>query len=1357
MRRLILFILALCATVATRAATEIDFRHVNFQSTDLYIKAKAICEDNHGFIYIGTHTGLHRYDGYVATPIEINTDLGVPLSKLSIEDVEVDQLNRIWCATNLGLCIFDSYDNKIELLKQTRNIPCTTIEMLPSGDAAVGSQSGLFIYSMEGELVEKYNRVEGFDSTLSNNIVRSILADDKGALWVGTYDGLNLIDRERRAIKRIQLDLPTRGAVVGNNLILDIEWLGKDKQRLAIGTEQGLCIFDTADLSYTTLSSKNTGNKLSSNIIKTIYVESSNVWCGTDFGLDIYNYEENSIESYFCDYYNFRSISDNIIWDIFHDSRGNIWFATDSGVDLIYNTPAAKGRNRINYTMPPLRGGVNANNISLDKRGDMWLATNQGVIHYDCRNRRYETIAPPQILHSKVNDILCTNDGWVWIASAGGLNLLNERTGEIKSYIATRGEQSHFANNYIYNIRQSNEGTVCCNVHRSGIYQISRDESGGIKTANFRNDAGDQHSISSDTIFNIEFDSHSNLWAAHINGLDKLNGTTGQFEQFVFDASHPESGELLTIKALTIGYDDTVCVATDSGAYCLNSESGTYSLVEGSEDHDISDVESLSESLHIFVADNLLYILKSGRLINIPNVDLGVEVVLNVKKLEGSEIVVFGNENFTSLNIDDFLIPIVENPQPRLTYLSINNQIVTPNTLVGKRQLIDRDIDCVEQIELNYDENVISLGISSLQYGTMQSVRYEYMLEGSSNKWLRTPRGVGEITLNYLTPGHYKLRILAPNKYGEYAGVEKVLSIIINPPLYRSSTAIVIYLIILLVVIVVSLLYFKGGLIRRERVKQERENQRLERERSEQLVEVKSRFFTNISHELKTPLTLISGPIDDMLRDPDISDRNRRNLQLSKRNIDRLKRLVNQILDFRRIEKRAVSLDIQYYDIVEFCSRIVTLFNDEAVRDNLFLDFSSTIGSKYMWFDSDKVDKIIFNLLSNAIKFTDEGGKIDLALALSDDGYIVVSISDTGCGIHPDYQPYLFERFNTLNTNNHSDQSGSGIGLSLVKEYVDMHNGTIQVESELGRGSTFTFTLPLDRSKLGVETTAAEQTSQEVQEEVAQSQQEEMTQEEVVDPEIDLPVVLIVEDNHDMREYIDNALSQHYTTLMARDGVEGLQMAIQHLPDLILSDVMMPHMDGLELCKRVKSDLRCSNIPILLLTAKSDLDSKKEGVNVGASGYVAKPFDMDYLLARVSNLIGQRELMEKRIRLQHLSTPTTMEVASSDERFINELVEIIEREIDNPNFNVAELSSRLSTSPASLYRRIKSVAGESVSEFIRGIRLKRAGQLLRESKLNISEVMFMVGFSNHSYFARSFKNYYGVLPKEYQKSNSTKE
>lgn len=666
--------------------------------------------------------------------------------------------------------------------------------------------------------------------------------------------------------------------------------------------------------------------------------------------------------------------------------------------------------------------------------------------------------------------------------------------------------------------------------------------------------------------------------------------------------------------------------------------------------------------------------------------------------------------------------------------------------------LLDKAVNYARSIELEHDENFITLNFSGVNFSNPSHTFFRYQLQGSDKEWIEvlSDNGQGRAVYNNLSPGEYVFRVSAAEN-DKLWGPESSFSIVIHPPFWETLMARIIYFVLFCALLYGLVIYMNKRNHRKLVAMQHEEAQR----QKEELNQMKFRFFTNISHELRTPLTLIITPLEILKRK--IADESvNRQLNTIYRNAQELLTLVNQLLDFRKLEMKGEKLLLMNGDLEEFVTSVYNSFCPVAVEKKL--DFTCRIPhqSLYMYFDRDKVHKIINNLLSNAFKFTPENGKV--TLSLSGEGkegrqYAMISVSDTGVGIPEAELPYIFDRFYQVR-NWEEEKPGSGIGLHLVREYAVLHGGKVTVESHPGQGSTFTVYLPVDLKPEGEQLETVESNS-------AESERTDETQQEAAFPSQensdDRKRLLIVEDNKEFRTFLKEQLEEFYQVLEAGDGEEGEQCAIDKNPDLIISDIMMPKVDGIELCRRVKTNVQTSHIPVILLTARTADDIKINSYEVGADSYMSKPFNFDMLMVRIEKLIEQQEKRKQEFSKNIEVNPSLITITSVDEELIQRALEYIEKNMDNTEYAVEELSRDLGMTRMNLYRKLQSITGNTPSDFIKSIRLKRAAQLLQGSRLTMAEVADRVGFSSASYFTKCFKEMFGVTPTQYAEMHSGDE
>lgn len=675
---------------------------------------------------------------------------------------------------------------------------------------------------------------------------------------------------------------------------------------------------------------------------------------------------------------------------------------------------------------------------------------------------------------------------------------------------------------------------------------------------------------------------------------------------------------------------------------------------------------------------------------------------------------------------------------PIFTSLRVNNQEVSPGKEVDGRTILTSALSATEKLVLKHHENFITILFSGLNFDMPSHTYYKYRLKGMSDRWIEiNPQdGVGRANFTNLAPGSYELEVYS-------AGFDKVwneqpatLKIEVQPPLWATWWAKLIYLLFIIAILTWGY-----------RWKMDQNRKRMEDEKYKELEEMKYRFFTNISHEFRTLLTLIITPIGSILKRTTDSE-TRHQLNDVSRNAGDLLQLVNQLLDFRKMEMNGERLNLQSGNLNEFIQYTTMKFMPLAEQKNIRLTFEDKTEGLFMYFDKDKLGKVLTNLLSNAFKFTKAGGKVNVCLEkciLDSRRCAHIIVEDTGCGIPKEEQGHVFERFYRTEQDSSSQQIGSGIGLNMVYEYILLHEGKVSLESEEGKGSRFIVDIPADLKR-------------EVQQEASEENRiASPVMADVVDGAVGVQTfrkiektVLVVEDNEDFSHFLSQELGRIYNkVLTAKDGIEGAMMAEAENPDIIVSDVMMPRMNGTDMCRRIKENIETSHIPIILLTAWSTDEGRAAGYKVGADAYIAKPFDMEVLLARISNLLEKQEKRQRDFSHSISLDPKTVTDSSPDEDFLKEVIACIEKNIDNSEYTIDSLSTDVVMSRMSLYRKMKSLTGQTPADFIRTVRLKTAAKLLKEEKCTVSEACYRTGFASPQNFAKHFKEMFGVLPSQY--------
>ncbi|MBT1689822.1 hybrid sensor histidine kinase/response regulator transcription factor, partial [Dawidia soli] len=709
-------------------------------------------------------------------------------------------------------------------------------------------------------------------------------------------------------------------------------------------------------------------------------------------------------------------------------------------------------------------------------------------------------------------------------------------------------------------------------------------------------------------------------------------------------------------------------------------------------------------------------------------------------RLRSGELVFGGLNGFNIFNPDKitpnaYIPPVVING-----FELFNKRIGVGEPVHDGDPVLPQSITETATITLQHHHDFFALQFVALNYLHPEKNQYQYRLEGFNKDWITADPHTRKATYTNLDPGRYTFRVRASNNDAAWNDVGAAVDIVVEPPFWKSELAFVLYVIFLAAILLAA----RKLLLLRERANVRLQQERAEAQRMHELDLMKIRFFTNVSHEFRTPLALILAPLEKLTQQAD--DGHARQFQLIQRNARRLLNLVNQLLDFRKLETQGIPYYPAAGDLVQFVRETTYSFSDLSEKKDIHLSFYTALERLDTLFDQDKLEKILFNLLSNAFKFTPEHGRISVRLDHApgaDDATpgVRICVEDTGIGIPVEKQGRIFERFFQHDLPTGMINQGSGIGLAITREFVKVHGGTISVESEPEKGSRFTILLPLQpipqagtAAPVPVPLAATAPVAIPIPQPPRDGRK---------------PILLLVEDNHDFRFYLQDNLREEYTVLEASTGTEGWHVALESIPDLVVSDVMMPGLSGTDLCRRLKSDERTSHIPVVLLTARSSEEQKREGYATGANDYVVKPFSVEILQSRLRNMVRQQEATRKSFQHYLAVKGSAVNITPLDEKLVSKAVAIVEANLEDADFSVEALSHELGMSRIHLYRKISSLTGKTPVEFIRSVRLQHAAQLLEKSQLTIAEIAYRVGFNNPKYFTRQFKDMYHVVPSEY--------
>lgn len=1353
--------------------SKLKFKNISIAQGLSQSTVNSIAQDEKGFIWVATDDGLNKYDGYSFSRFHHDPGDSTTISSDDLQVIFQDSYQRLWIGSRgKGLDIFDKRQQKARKFYDGARYPFSSLRI--SG-IAEDHERNIWVAFSGGGMVRINGKTMEYDwfsenEGISQMIITALYVDKVGQVWAGTRNGeLNLFDPVTRTFSHTKLTKdpqPTR-----NN---EITAISEDHRgNLWVGTLlHGLKQFNRKTKEFVDFPPYNEQvSNISEKSINCLFVDSRGfIWIGTDGGgLKILNPRTHELNHFTYDDEDDESLTDNTIKTIFEDSYGNIWLGTHHG-GLLLHSPGTNKFNHIRHHKYR-ENSLSSNNITAiteDQHGNIWLGTwGQGLNWFDKEKKTFTHFLhnpsnPKTISSNIIRCLYATQDGKLLIGTKNdGLNELDISTGWVKRFPFSL----ELAQHDIRCIAEDQQGTIWLGTNGGGVFQFNRSTATytPIPLPNTMPIA-----VSTSYICSMLIDRKGNIWVGSFSaGLFKINPQTLKVEQF--SDQHQNPNRWINNNNVHCIHQDlygNIWIGTKGGGISkINPENGqitSFTTRNGLPNNVVYGIVG-DDYKNLWISTNKglsRFNLSNGECRNY-SVSDGLqsdEFTLGAyyrSKLSGE--IYFGGINGFSTFLPENIVDFKSDPDVLITNFTLFNQQVP----IGEGSVLNEHITYTKNITLTYKESVFSIGFVALNFQAPEKCEYVFMMEGYDQDWrsVGTERGT---TYTNLPPGDYTFKVKAANPDGFWNEKGAQLKISILPPPWKTWWAYLAYTFL----IGCFLLLLRNFIVTRERMKNTLQLERLKAAQLHELDSIKLRFFTNISHEFRTPLTLIISPLRQLItrleskQDPYLM----RQYQLMLRNSNRLLRLINQILDLSKLEAGSLKVAMAKGDVVGFVRSIYDSFSNLAEEQGITFTFHCTEGFFNAYFDHDKVEKILYNLLSNAFKFTPEGGTISVGLQLvRPEGsvspqYIRLQVSDTGTGIPLELQAQVFQRFYQADNQPQARQKGTGIGLALTKQLVELMHGTLELSSQTGKGASFTVQLPCAKETLAEEMYSSlafvPPASPNRKEEVGAidtyregSLSDENAGSENVAKGKDL--VLVIEDNAEVRRYVCENLTDKYTVLEAQNAETGLLLARKYIPDLIVSDVMMDDMDGIQLCKQLKQDEKTDHIPVILLTARASSAYHQEGLEVGADEYLTKPFDIGLLKTRIRNLIRVRARLREKFSLGFLAQPQPIAGESPDEKFIRKVVGIVEANLGDPSFGVEKLEKAMHMSHTQLYRKLSGLINQSANELIRNIRLEHAKKRLEQGDKQVAEVAFETGFNDPAYFSRCFKKQYGISPTEY--------
>lgn len=1386
----------------------------------------SICEDKYGYIWtIPYDREPHRFDPRTETFMGLRSLEAYKDFTFATRKIVPTKSGQVWLLSDKMGCVnvVDSsfrielynvenkkiFGNKVFDIYEDQNL-----------NTWILTNNGLYLKSPESEKLNSFFFEKEHRDTKPTQNFYSVNENDN-EIWFGSdYGRIWIYSKKDKQFELLKTET--------SSIIKDIKTI--DDSNILICTDNdGFIIYNTLSKDSHKFNTGTIANIATNKILSSYIDKSGNIWFEMDcLGVTKFNPTTKAIKHF---YSKIESPGVNVFppnFFIFEDKENRLWVHPRGGGFALYNASTDQLEPFYNEPMSPTWRFSNMLHSGFpDKQGNLWLCTrSHGLEKVTFNDNVFKSIVIDPNIHSTINNdirsIFEDSNHNLWVSTKGGKMFVYDTIQKQMGYLCNDGIIGSRTplNGVIYCMTEDSSHNLWIGTKGEGIYKLTpTGDSQKYKISQYKNSPNDLYSLSSNNVYGIFEDKKQRIWIGtyggginliegdenprFINSKNNLKDYPIQYGSQIRTLGEDKYGnicvgttlglimfspEFETVESidyksyLRIPGDNTSLGANDIYDICTTKNGETYFATFGGGLNTISERDENgfptkfksyttkdglpSDVILTLTQDNegKIWVVTEGNLTKFDPDKSSFETYSEINRLIDGQNFSEGARFTTKDGVLYFgyskgLISVdpkrVRNntfkPYVALTKFQISNKDVP----VGEDSFLKQNIDDVEYLKLNYKQNFINIEFAALDYVESKRIYYAYKLEGFDEDWIVTNK---QRTANYtnLSPGKYTFKVKSTNSDGIWMNNEHVLDIEITPSFWQTGWAYFLYaiLVILILYIILRVLFTMYKL---------RNKVRLEHEESE----MKARFFTDISHEIRTPLTMIVSPVENILEDEQTPNAVKSQLNLVLKNANRMLRMVNQILDFRKIQKQ--KLNIEEIAIGEYVTDICHNFSKTAEFKNINLIVNNKVGDTKIWVDRDSIEKLMFNLLINAFKHTQVGKTIEVNLfEVKRNTSIAIEVKDEGRGMTKEIQNKLFTRFASFNEDRNNPSTG--IGLSIVKEVVDKHHAKVFVESEVGKGSSFTaiFQLGIEHFReddhIGykyqdtiienhVAGTISSDTNKDP-EKIDESLND-------TDTENQRQTILVVEDDTDLRKFLKTVLASYYDVIEAENGLIGYEKAIKEIPDFILSDIMMPEMDGVEFLQKIKANNTTSHIPFILLTAKTNIESKLEGLDYGADDYITKPFSVKYLRARIDNIIKQRRLLyevysrEKQpFTIQHTQKAEVVEnehkITSQDQFFIQKVKEEIEKNIDNSDYLIDDLAAAMAMSRTVFFKKLKSLTGFAPIEFIRDIKIKHAAELIESQKYTIKEVSFMIGISDTKYFTQCFKKIFDMTPSEYK-------
>lgn len=1306
----------------------------------------SILQDSCGFMWFGTDDGLSRFDGIKFKNYYLSEYINATTSN-SVKKIFIDHRGKMWIGLDSGIVIYDSQTDTFRPFNaKTENgetIQTYVTDMIEDNDGEVWiatNGKGLYRYSPYDKVrLRVYRNIPGEANCISQNALMTLQQDSKQNIWIGTYsEGLCCLDKHTNTfVTYKKSNLPHS---ISDN---SIQKIYEDTHgNLWIGTFQnGLDLFNPSTKTFTNFQDKS-GNNLLYHIHDIKEYRPGELFISTDNGLGIFKIDKGEIIQSDNPDLKIRTGANKFIYSIYIDKEESLWLGSYFDGVKFYSA----FQNNFKYyscsSYPAAQAGKVINVIQEDKDDTYWIGTDDnGIFRFNAKTQEitpFRDAASIGTTYYCIHDLLIDGDKLYAATYERGLEIFDLKTGKTESYLHNPEDSTSIPSSRVFVLYKASNGYIYVGTS-NGICYYNPAQKNFTRINSFTG------SISA-----IIEDYHGKIWiGTSINGLFSYNLKTKQTTSYQ-RSGHPNSLTKNVITTLTIDNRKRLWIGTYGQGMCRYNED-----TDDFTRYDHLELPNKIISSIIPKGDLLWISTNKGLAVYNPN----TEYLKNYSKSNG-----LYNEQFTPRSgvessdgrlflgsTDGFcyffpqdLRENTYNPPVVLTNMTIFGKEVHTNIPDSP---IKRSIGYTDEIILKHNQSMIGFDFAALSYIAPKENYYQYMLEGLDSEWQFTKGSNNHLSYANLPVGEYVLKIKGTNSDKLWSSNEIQLKIRVLPPFFRSQLAYLIYILILLFGTILTVWYY----IRRTEKRQKERIKRLNDEKEKELYNSKIDFFTNIAHEIRTPLSLIIGPLEYLMKTSSINNVYGEYLSIIEQNYKRLYALVTQLLDFRKVDTGSYKLSYDSYRIKEIIGKVTCIFRLSAQQKKVTIDTSVVPEDMNIIIDEEAFTKIISNLLSNALKYARSIVRIT---AIEKDSEIVITVTDDGIGITDQEKTKIFDAFYQVKNNSELNKLGIGIGLHMTRSLVQLMNGKIEANDREDGENGVAISVYFPKQAV---ITRTDQTVKHIEDTILPENSQENIEKHGLETTLpDEPLkkqyaVMVVDDNPEILDFLSKILSEEYFVISALSGEEAIQILEKNNIDLIISDVMMEEMDGFELCRKIKNNINISHVPVILLTAKTDTESKIKGLEAGADAYIEKPFSPFHLKAQLLNLLKKRESQQKAYASTPLSDLHSAVHNKLDEEFMNKCSEIILNNIEDPEFSVNTLAQELGMSRTSVFTKIKGIIGMTPNDFIKVTRLKKACQMMAEGEYRVTEIGFLVGFSSSSYFAKCFQKQFGMLPTEFLK------